>query len=465
MKPQLIEGLWWDTRFPERRWLGELRIRRKGKASLRIWRSEETGQPLPNQESYPTIQGVASNGREYTLINCFDSQTQGSFFAVPTRSTIHANEVISGFHSNETDPLVATASASFSVLPEWWKQSGLKVTQGYPNYEVSYQNTEPTLLYKDDTFTVLIRTGAEGSFSHEQIQLRHSVRLEVKAEQARPLSEFEHFISSFGGLLTIACHQHCGRKNLTLIPPRQPDDPLRMGRHIAVPIYRDSRRRSSGHTLIHRTSFDGREQAMIGAWFTEARRVHDTRVLYLAGVYGSGFVETKLLLLTQAAEAFHRQFRPGLYMDPEAFMSKVLEPMRKAIPEAVTSSHRQSLDSRLKYANDYSQRRRIQELFDEFEDVLEVLTDSPGSFVARIVDHRNEFTHFPVPDPDAVSRPTDPSKVLRYNWLLRLLLEACLMTRMGFTVAEVREIVSKSSPYGQIAERFFNKAEKAEGHE
>ena len=47
MKPQLIEGLWWDTRFPERRWLGELRIRRKGKASLRIWRSEETGQPLP----------------------------------------------------------------------------------------------------------------------------------------------------------------------------------------------------------------------------------------------------------------------------------------------------------------------------------------------------------------------------------------------------------------------------------
>jgi len=39
------------------------------------------------------------------------------------------------------------------------------------------------------------------------------------------------------------------------------------------------------------------------------------------------------------------------------------------------------------------------------------------------------------------------------------------MTRMGFTVAEVREIVSKSSPYRQIAERFFKKAEKAEGHE
>ena len=36
--------------------------------------------------------------------------------------------------------------------------------------------------------------------------------------------------------------------------------------------------------------------------------------------------------LTQAAEAFHRQFRPGLYMDPEVFQSKVWEPMRKAIP-------------------------------------------------------------------------------------------------------------------------------------
>ena len=338
------------------------------------------------------------------------------------------------------------------------------MTQGYPNYEVSYQNTEPTLLYKDDTFTVLIRTGAEGSFSHEQIQLRHSETLEVKAEQARPLSEFEHFISSFGGLLTIACHQHCGRKNLTLIPPRQPDDPLRMGRHIAVPIYRDSRRRSSGHTLIHRTSFDGREQAMIGAWFTEARRVHDTRVLYLGGVYGSGFVETKLLLLTQAAEAFHRQFRPGLYMDPEAFMSKVREPMRKAIPEAVTGSHRQSLGSRLKYANNYSTAKANPRAVRRVRGSAQGAHYSPGSFVAGVVDHRNEFTHFQVPDPDAVSRPTDPAKVLRYNWLLLwLLLEACLMTRMGFTVAEVREIVSKSSPYRQIAERFFKKAEKGGG--
>ena len=131
----------------------------------------------------------------------------------------------------------------------------------------------------------------------------------------------------------------------------------------------------------------------------------------------------------------------------------------------MTSSHRQSLDSRLKYANDYSQRRRIQELFDEFEDVLKVLAERPRFVGAESSTAGMSFTHFPVPDPDAVARPTDPSKVLRYNWLLRLLLEACLMTRMGLTIPETREIVSKSSTYRQIAERFFKKAEKSEDHE
>lgn len=453
MKPKTIEGVWWDARTPERRWLGELRIGGWGKASLRIWRPEETNQAFPNQDSYPLIHGTASSGAEYTLINCFDSRTQGSFVAIPTRTTIHANELIAGFHSDQRDPITVTASASFSALPEWWGHSGINVTSAGPDIDVSYRNNEPSLLYEDGTFKVLICTSPVGSFGHYRIRIKHAIRLEITAQEPRPLSDFERLIASFGGLLTIACHQYCGRETLTIIPPRQPDDPIRMGTHVAVPIYRRVRSQSTGHSLVPRQAFDGREKERITMWLAESRSLHDTRVLYLAGVYGSGFVETKLLALTQAAEAFHRQFRPGLYMEPHAFASEVLEPLRKAVPQVVSSSHRQAIDSRLRFANEYSQRRRIQELFDEFEEVLQLLISAPGSLVPAIIDHRNRFTHFPVPDPDAVSQPSDPMAVIRYNWLLRLLLEACFMSRIGFSVSEIATLVSNSSTYQQMAVR------------
>jgi hypothetical protein len=85
--------------------------------------------------------------------------------------------------------------------------------------------------------------------------------------------------------------------------------------------------------------------------------------------------------------------------------------------------------------------------------VLAVLISNPRSFVSPIVDHRNEFTHFPVSRSEEPVHTDDSLKVIRYNWLLRLLLEACLMSRMGFSVAETKAIVERSESYRQMAVR------------
>jgi hypothetical protein len=150
----------------------------------------------------------------------------------------------------------------------------------------------------------------------------------------------------------VNCHAYCGRKSLSLLPPRKDGDQLRLGEHIAVPFHRRTRSRSAGHILFHRTDFNGREAEAIGNWLAESKRIPNALVLYLAGVYSGGFRETKLLALTQAVEAFHRQFRPGAYMDQETFDKEVVPPLEKAVSTIVSAAHRDAINSKLKFANE-----------------------------------------------------------------------------------------------------------------
>lgn len=455
-KEKLVDGVWWDARTPERQWLGELRIGRRGRARLRIWMTEDTSPMAEVMSSYPMIFGIAASGREFSLINCFDSNVQGSFFNIPKRAAIFVNEVVDGYHCDTTDPTTSTAAASLANLDAWWGQSGIVVNEAHPNVNVDYRHAEPLRLFEDEKVEIVMRSsaGLATSVRPSRVRLRETVRFEVKAKAGAPLSAFEHLISSFSGFLTVACHAYCGKKEFSLLPPRNQSEGIRIGRHIAVPIYPNAKRKSTGHMLILRSDFGGREAEAIGNWLGESQRLHDTIVLYLSGVYGSGFLETKLLALTQAVEAFHRQFRAGVYMDQQVFDTDVFRPLKVAIPKAVSSAHRDAIKSRLRFANEYSQRRRFQELFEEYEEVLALLVENPKSLVSPIVDHRNEFTHFPVLEPEQMIRSHDPMKVIRYNWVLRLLLEACLMSRMGFSVPETKGIVQRSSAYRQMAARF-----------
>ncbi len=177
------------------------------------------------------------------------------------------------------------------------------------------------------------------------------------------------------------------------------------------------------------------------------------RALYFAGAYGGGFIEGKLQSLTQALEAFHRRFRDGSYMDEELFQRDILEPIIAAIPKQTDDRLRQSIISRLRYANGFSQRQRFKGLFREYAAGLETLVTRPVEFVDPIVDHRNEFTHF---DPDQRTTPVEvpPERVLIYNFLLRMLLEACFLETMGLTKDQIVVLMRRSETYRQLSVRF-----------
>jgi hypothetical protein len=284
--------------------------------------------------------------------------------------------------------------------------------------------------------------------------------IDFAAAAPQPLSEFQQRIQAFGDFLSIACSTRCAVDELVLEPPRAANQRKQRGTYHAVPIYERQERRTSSvivHGLLRSDDVAPKARDLVSAWFSQAELLHDVRALYFLGVYGGGFVEGKLLALTQAAEAFHRRFHPlGVYMARADFEATVLPALKAAIPDVVSPDYRRAIKDRLQYFDEVSAPHRLKALFTEHIEALRVLLEDPIAWVRPIIKHRNTFTHFS--DPPS-KRTRDPERVLRYNFVLRLLLEACFLKVVGFEPEEIATFARRSETYRQLKVRFFRDVE------
>lgn len=95
--------------------------------------------------------------------------------------------------------------------------------------------------------------------------------------------------------------------------------------------------------------------------------------------------------------------------------------LRKAIPTGLDPSHRDSLNNRLKYGNEYSFVKRLTVLVREHETALAAVTPNPRHWLKTISDRRNSFTHHPVIGGQLHS--VDRDEIICCNYVLQTLLE------------------------------------------
>jgi hypothetical protein len=404
------------------------------------------------------VHGRGSDGKLFTLIDCYDGHTRGSLFGVPRPLKIRANALIAGFHSNVADPVLSSVSVSLRHLRDWWGKSGIvtEPSAAFPYFSARFEASEPALLYSGETFRVAVRQSAQAVTAIFEASIRDTTSIDIEAATPQPLSEFQRIVAVCQDFLSIACASFCDVDELFLLPPKGDDGTRLLGSYYARPRHRDERRLSSVRScrLFGPDENRAKLQERFSAWLSKDRELFDARMLYREGVYGRGVVEHRLLALTQGVEAFHRRFHSGEYMDQAQFETSVRAPLTAAIPASLEASHRAAIASRLKFANEYSQSKRFTDLFTKYSSILDLLVPSSIELAKPIVEVRNEFTHFPVPQ-----RSSDRDKgrkhalrVIRYNWVLRLLLESCFMQPMGFSIGEIRSCVSESGTYRQMAE-------------
>jgi hypothetical protein len=454
------DGMWWDAQAPDTKWPGTLTFDDAQGASLTLSVQDDAAAFPLGLKSYERILGQASNGKLFTLMNCFERSSQSSLFGSPRTVEVYANELIAGFHAESTDPTLSAVSAQFQHLLDWYGYSGISTDPATqpPDVDVRYATREPITLYDNGSITVTLRSGAGYSVGNHRAAIDEQAWFEISSRTPQPFSELQRVASTCGDLLSIACFTICETEELTLVAPTNGNGRARLGTFHAIPHYRSPHAKKStvGQMLFTFRGIEPTAPAIFEAWLSKAEQLKDARSLYFEGVYGHGVLEHRLLALTQAAEALHRRLHHGHYMPEDEFQTNVLQPMVAAIPQGISDSLRSAIKARLTFANEYSQRRRLRFLFKEYSAAVETLVAHPESYVNPIVDTRNEFTHFPVPTdgtPLNHLRP-EPERVLLFNWILRLLLEASFLDAMGFSKEEISGIVARSDTYRQIARRF-----------
>lgn len=135
--------------------------------------------------------------------------------------------------------------------------------------------------------------------------------------------------------------------------------------------------------------------AVFRKWFDLYASVAMPSQLALSVLSSDGpWIHVQFLLLMQALEGFHRAVADGAYMPPDDYES-VRQALTAAIPALVGTNHRDALKSRIKYGNELSLRKRLDDLAGRLDAPLRTrIFGDTATVPQKWIATRNYYTHW-----------------------------------------------------------------------
>jgi ApeA N-terminal domain 1 len=186
---------------------------------------------------------------------------------------------------------------------------------------------------------------------------------------------------------------------------------------------------------------------LVKGWFASLPTLEPVYDLLFGTLFGrDSFVRTKFLSLTQAIESFHRRAYGGTYASVEDF-TKVESALKAAVPTGTPDPLKQRISDSIRYANEYSLRKRIKEVLQGLAPAttqMLKLSDA-GGCADLLVRTRNYLTHF---DEQSRTMLVDDIVAMHYmNERLTALLFILVLKRLG--------LAEDTAAKGSLKRRFF----------
>lgn len=186
---------------------------------------------------------------------------------------------------------------------------------------------------------------------------------------------------------------------------------------------------------------------IVEQWFREVDSVLVPSQLAL-GVLSTKnlWLHVEFLSLIQALEGFHRGRYPGNYMDESEYGS-VKSVITSAIPSSVASDHRDALRSRIRYGNQISLSKRLNELVDYLGPPLAALIiASDGKVPRNWIDTRNYLSHW---DEELRQNAIDGQEMYNANVRMEHLLRALYLLMTGVPSDTLMQCLQNTSRTSQ----------------
>ena len=432
------EGIWHVPERPLEKFHGTLIVSPNERSTLELRGSRSELDPLRLWRSSELMIGATNNG-PITLCGCDCNGLSDSIYDVNSARYSVKTALIGIRLRKKEDMKFRCMRVGYSHLYEWVNVTGLEVaSEGalFPSKKIRISHEIPAPIHLATINDCELRFRFWRPFSlagKKEVSISQEVNLEIMSNKEKPLEEYGEILHKFRTFLSLALHQPTF-PTLIQVSKEETSDwiyrPVTVHHH----LWRTETTANIEWWPFFRFQ-DVRDniERYLENWFRTSEQFAPVYDLYSTILYVPEMrAETIFLLYMHAIESYHRRKYDGKLLSPELHKERINRIL------AGTPTDLQSwLKEELAFSNELSLKERLAALWQMLGDLLKEKVQDPELFIRTVVDTRNYLTHY---DRNIESKKTverDEKNLSNLSANLKILLEACLLTEIGFTKEEI----------------------------
>jgi len=440
-----IRGQWQLPENPENQIPGTFKFSPK-RSSLDLQGSFEQNQERINPQDRTIVNGIGEDGSQITLWNCL--LTESSISGGGQRTKYVVSFCFIGHHfTNENEIEFNRMSIQFSKLNTWIQTHGFdSVPVTEDSWRIEYTPPETITVQINDNLSLSIVFSSNRSFSRSDRKTEViSQNISLNFENTSNLDFFEWYrlMQHLRNFLSLAIMGpeypisiNCSSDQIFLrVRDHQFSIPIRI--YYSHGDFPDNSNINEGNMLFTFNQIQENFETIIRNWFDNIDTIGIVGNLYFGTLHNpQSYLNDKFLSIVTALESFHRIFRNGKIWDDKHFQD-----LQRIIAESVPPQDKAEIKMRFRYANEFTLRRRLRNLIEEFNFVLTNELGFDANFVGLVVDTRNYYAHY---DLELREHIIENQNLHGFINRLRAIMEACFLSELGEEQNIIRNIIQKS---------------------
>jgi len=448
------KGVWWLPEKPDNKIPGTLTYASRERIKLELQGSLSDKFDFMTAFQASVILGVSNSGEEITLVDCHAISGQVSFLGnSPSSSTLVAISLLIGAHfETEDDIRLETLLIHYFNLDEWVNMSGFNETfDESKSYTIKYERPKK-IEFQTDEYEMAIEIG--WSISHHRkisTTISQKARLIINSKQLIELKKCFTLIRKFQDFFTLAIGKTTYPTEIIGLINRAQYEPIKI--IYALPRWpSEAKELHSVEMLFTLPTITDKLSSLFNNWLNKSDSLQPVYALYFATLYNSQvYMDASFLNFAQALETYHRRTYGGKYQTDNEFREDLYQKLVSVLPDNLESSFKESLKhGKLYYANEYSLRKRLQELTNRFSGKIPlnfIEGKKQKEFIEDVSNTRNYLTHY---DIELESKAVKGRELYKLRQKLKLIIEICLLEELGFDLDSISQMLQKRREYDEF---------------
>jgi hypothetical protein len=458
-------GIWWLPENPEGRAAGTLKYDPKEGSQLDLIGTFKEPKDLNIFWKPKIILGLTSNGKYITLYKCFETKFNINFPGFSNSSFLVSMVIVGCHFKKEEDILFNSLSIGYSNLDEWAGISGFRQKtefdqKGHLNkFDVLYeppQNIEANLgKYK---LHVTFNLNAKSDFFNE-FNLKQTTLFRLESTTPVNITDYLDEIAAYArDFLSLAIGKAIypkiiiGKSNAS--STKLPDGEIVLTDILIFyklgPFVDFSKRILSHEMLFTFKDVSDNFELFLNNWLSKSELLQPVYELYFGTLYNPlMYLNHQFLSLAQALESYHRRKFEGKYVSDDAYKEQY-QSFLNAIHQDIKSDFRDSLHNKMKYLHEFSLRKRLEDIFDKYEKIVESIIPDKVTFIESVKSTRNFLTHY---DKNLELKSKKGQDLYWLTQKMKCLLEICLLSELGIADEAIKAITSRNEKYKFLAQQ------------